>query len=72
MLLARLFIVVFISFRCAGHDTEGSYHTNVWVVEVPAGEERANEIAQRLGFINHGKVKEKLYVIVVVLTVFPK
>ena len=34
-----------------------------WIVDVPGGREMAEEIAQRLGFINQGQVRKKTFCI---------
>lgn len=36
-------------------------YTNTWAVHIPGGQEEADQVASKYGFINHGHVSKKLH-----------
>ncbi|XP_005989811.1 furin-1 isoform X2 [Latimeria chalumnae] len=40
----------------ATESVEENFYTNTWAVHVPAGAQEANRIAEKHGFVNHGKI----------------
>lgn len=59
--LLELLLVPLLVLLVCGPVQGQKVYTNTWAVHVPGGQEEADEIASKHGFINYGHVSNKLH-----------